>query len=247
MKKLNALVLALLLSAAFIACKKNPVVINESLNATKTDLIKKGEPVLFTFSKAAGDVKWNVSPSANTQINASGNNASIMFGVKGNYLITAVSGNVTESASVSVSDSIYTVPVGGGNGGSRPTIVPFLDGETLKINVSKVDSGSFSGLILSVLTTNSYPCLSNSLLSTFTFGTNSYEINFTAVSVPGNCTTGTTKAAGFIDIYPISAGTSTLTINFNNKTYSGTIVKTGSNYVINWAYTSGVTISPTSL
>ncbi len=247
MKKVKILTLGLLLTIGFMACKKNDTIGTAGLDATKTSLVKKGEPVLFTLSQPAGStVNWSVNPSANTQINASGNQASIMFGAKGNYVVTAVAGNVSASRSVSVSDSSYTGG-GSGGGGTPSTTLSFSAGEVIKITASRMDSGSASGLILSALTTNSYTCLSNSLLSTFTSGTNSYGINFTGVSVPAGCTAGTAKAGGFSYLYPVASGTSTLTINFNGTTYSGTIVKTGNSYTINWPYTTGVIISPTSL
>ncbi len=243
MKRAKILTLGLLLAIVFMACNKNDTPDNVSLDATKTSLIKKGEPVVFTLSQSAGNtVNWSVNPSANTQINTNGNQASIMFGAKGNYVVSAVAGNISASRPVSVSDSTYT-----GGGGTPPTTLVFSAGESIKITASRIDSGSTSGLILSALTTNSYTCLSNSLLTSFTSGTNSYGVNFTGVSVPGSCTTGTAKAGGFSYLYPVASGTNTLTINFNGMTYSGTIVKTGNSYTINWAYTTGVTISPTSL
>ncbi len=244
MKKVKILAIGLLIATGFLACKKNDDTVSANLDATKTTFIKRGEPVIFTFSQSATNgVTWSVSPSANTQINASGNKASIMFGAKGSYVVTAVTGNISASRSVSVSDSTYYT----GGGETPPTTVPFTTGESIKITASRIDSVSTSGLILSALTANSYPCLSNSLLSTFTTGTNSYGINFTGVSVPGGCTTGTAKAGGFNYLYPVAGGTNILTINFNGTVYSGTIVKTGNSYTINWPYTKGVTISPTSL
>lgn len=245
MKKVKILALGLTLAIGFMACQKENTPNSTTLDASKTTSIAKGEPVVFTLSQTAGSaVNWSVTPSANTQINTNGNQASIKFGAKGNYVVTGVTGNVSASRSVSVLDSTYN---GGGGGGTPPTTLPFSAGELIKITASRIDSGSTSGLIFSAITTNSYTCLSNSLLSTFTSGANSYGVNFTGVSVPGGCTTGTAKAGGFDYLYPLATGTSTLTINFNGTNYSGTIVKTGNNYVINWSYTTGVTISPTSL
>lgn len=245
MKKVTIAVLGFLFAISFVACKKTDVPGNANLEASKTSSIQKSEPVLFTLSQVAAgsSVNWKVSPSANTLISANGNQASIKFAQKGNYTVTAVSGSITASSSITVLDSVYT----GGQNQTPATILPFSAGEVIKITASRIDSGSTSGLLFSVITTNSYTCLSNSLKSSFTSGANNYGINFTGVSVPGGCTTGTAKAGSFIDLYPIASGTNTLTINFKGTNYTGTIVKTGNNYTINWAYTTGVTIIPNSL
>lgn len=245
MKKVTIAVLGFLFAVSFVACKKNDVQGNANLEASKTSSIQKSEPVLFTLSQVAtgSTVNWSVSPSANTQISASGNQASIKFAQKGNYTVTAVSGSITASSSITVLDSVYTDSVSQ----KPPTLLPFSAGEVIRITASRIDSGSTSGLLFSALTTNRYTCLSNSLKSSFTSGANNYGINFTGVSVPAGCTTGTAKAGSFNDFYPIASGTSTLTINFNGTNYTGSIVKTDTIYTINWADTTRITITPNSL
>ncbi len=250
MKKMKIPFLILFAAASFMACKKDSQVNIPGLDASKTNAIKKGEPVLFTLDQASAGstVNWTVSPSANTQIKSSGNQASILFGVKGNYVVTAVAGNVSASTPVSVSDSVYNGGGSGGGGGeTQPTTLNFSAGEKINIQVSRIDSGATSGLIFSTITSNEYTCLTNSLISTFTAGTNSFDISFDGVSVPANCTTGTAKASAFAFYYPVSEGTSSLTIHFNGTNYTGTIVKTGNSYQINWSYATGVVISPASL
>jgi hypothetical protein len=222
---------------------------NITLQVTKTSLIKKGEPVVFTFPQAAGTVKWNVTPDANTQINASGNKSSILFGIKGSYTVSAISGSFTASSTVSVTDSVYngdTTRTGGG-GGTPVTTLPFVSGEVINITVSRIDSGSVSGLLFSAQTTNSYTCIGNSLISETTSGANSHTIKYTGIRLPEDCIGGTAKAGGFNYLYPISSGTSTLTILVNGTTYSGTIIKTGTSYTINWSGAGKVLITPTTL
>ena len=247
MNKLKIATLGFLMTIGMIACKKNDATTTSNLDASKTSSIAKGEPVSFTLSQvpAGTTVNWSVSPSSNVQINSSGNKASILFGLKGNYTVRGVYGSTSATANVSVSDSVY-IP-GGSGGPSAPSTLPFSNGETINITASRIDSGSTSGLILSALTTNSYTCLENSLLSTYRSNGNSLSIAYTGVSVPAGCTTGTAKATAFSYFYPLASGTNTLSIIFNGTTYSGTIVKTGNNYSIHWSYTSGVIISPTSL
>src|ERR1017187_1913009 len=104
MNKVVVQVLGLLFVFGFMACKKDTASASKTaLKASKTISIAKGEPVLFTLPQAAlgNIVNWSVSPSANTQINASGDSASILFGSKGNYTVTAVSGSLKATSSVS--------------------------------------------------------------------------------------------------------------------------------------------------
>jgi hypothetical protein len=214
------------------------------VDASKSSSIKKGEPITFTLSQvsATSAVTWTVSPSTNTQIKTSGNKAAVQFGAMGSYTVKAVSGTTSASATVSVTDDTLA---SGATSGS--TTLPFSSGEQIKITTSKIDS-SASGqiLVLSAQTTNGYTCLSNYLLSAYTVSGTNYNVNYTGVSVPADCTTGTAKAGAFTYLN-IPVGTSTLKITFSGTTYTGTIVRTGGNFAINWTYTSGVTISPTSL
>ncbi len=119
MKKAVIPFLSILFAVCLYACKKDTAgTSNTSLDATKTSSILKGEPVVFSMSQAVtGDsVRWSVNPSDFAQINTSGNSASIMFGSKGNYTVTGVSGATVATSIVSVTDSVYT----GGNYRQHP-------------------------------------------------------------------------------------------------------------------------------
>ncbi len=242
MKKIRIPVAGLILVISFLACKKDESTIGTSLTASKSSLVKRGEPVLFTMTSvgAGSSVNWTIQPSTNAQITANGNQASIKFSQKGAFTITGTSGSASASKAVSVTDTSYSVA------GTPSTTLSFSSGELLKITVSKFDSGSISGLLFSVVTTNSYTCLQNSLLSVATHNTNSFTFDYTGVLVPSGCTSGTAKAGTFNAFFPAS-GTNTLTINFNGTSYTGTIVKTGSSYTINWPNSTKVQISPMSL
>ena len=250
MKKAKLLSLGLLLTIGFMACKKNDTPSTTNLKASKSSLIKKGDPVLFTLSRSSENpVNWSVKPSANTQVNPAGNQAAVKFGAQGNYFVTAVSGIDSVSVWVSVSDST-NAGVGGSNNTQESnnvvTFVPFSADETIKITASKIDTGDGSILIFSALTTNSYPNISNYLGSTFTESTSGFEINYNGVAYPllGG---GTAKAGGFSYINPNGSGIYKLTIILNGKTYTGEIVRTGNNFAINWPYASGVSISTNNL
>jgi len=248
MKKVSTPFLGLLFSIFIFACKKDgsTTTSNSSLDATKTSSISKGEPVVFSLAQAlTGDpVSWSVNPAEFAQINSSGNTASIMFGSKGNYTVTATSGATGATSVVSVTDSIYN---GGDIGNTPSSTLPLLSGEVIKISVIRLDTNAVSGLAFVTQTTNNYTCLSNSLNSETTSDANGFTIKFTGVNVPGGCTGSEAKARGFNYLYPVTNNSNKLTIVLNGTTYNGTITKTAGGFTIDWPNSTGVTISPTSL
>jgi hypothetical protein len=222
------------------ACSKDPVNNSTTLVASKTNDIKKGEPILFTLYNNPDSIVWTITPSVNTQVTASGSVASIKFGRKGTFKILATSGTKKDSTVVNVEDSVFTPP-------TSATLLPFSAGEKISITASKLDSGASSGLILYAHTKNSYSCFTNYLSADYGQTGDSCKISFTGVAVPANCTSGTAPADGFEYFIPLNDGTHTLTIKLNNNTYTGSVVKAGSNYSINWSYTDGVVILPSTL
>jgi hypothetical protein len=246
MKRNILIMMIAALLIGFLACNKDE---NEpgasKLEASKTEKIKLGEPVLFKFSEApAGSaVQWTVSPDNDVKVTANGNTASILFGQKGNYFVNATLGTLKGTSEVSIQDSIYNP------GGGSPTIVP-LTGDQIAITVTKMpDSIGKIGLNLAFVTKNKYKCMNNSLLFTRMDENNTtptYKINFSGVEIPAdaNCTGGESLAQGATVFYPIAVGNSALEIILNGIVYKGSINKTGSTITISWTYTSGVTISP---
>lgn len=248
MKKLIIPITCVLLIVGFLACKKDASSNQTSLVASKQSSIAKGEPVQFSLSQApaTASVAWTVTPSTNTQVNASGNKATILFGAKGSYTINAVAAGISASSSVTVGDSVYN-PGGTGSGNNQPTTASLLANEVIKITVTRIDSFNTSGLVFSAQTTNSYPCDYNTLIAETSLANNGFSFNFTGVSIPAGCSTGSSKAGAYVYAYPITAGTIPLSITVAGKNYTGSITKTGNNYTISWTNTTAVTITPTNL
>ncbi len=248
MKKLIIPIACVVLMTGFPACKKDASSSQTNLVASKQSSIAKGEPVQFSLSQAPANasVAWTVSPSANTQVNASGNKATILFGEKGSYTINAVAAGISANSSVTVGDSVYN-PGGTGTGSNQPTTASLLANELIKITVSRIDSVNTSGLVFSAQTSNSYPCDYNTLIAQSSITNSAYSFNFSGVSIPAGCSTGTSKAGAYVYAYPITAGTIPLSITVAGKTYTGSITKSGNNYSIGWTNTTAVTITPTSL
>lgn len=241
MKNKTILLLCILAAAGITACKRdNTATSPVELDASKTADIKKGEPVVFTVNNPAGNsVNWTVTPgdNANVQINSSGARASVLFGIAGRFTVQATTANGSASTTVTIKDSVYT----GGGGGVTYSLVP-LTGDQIQLTPTRIDSGNFSGIVLSASTTKNYDCLNHYLLSQFSVSGNDYSINFQGVNVPdgNNCTSGQARASGYIYLYPISDGSHAINVAMNGTTYSGSLVKNGSGYTITWPYSSGV-------
>ncbi|MEI7501523.1 MAG: hypothetical protein WCK84_13880 [Bacteroidota bacterium] len=212
------------------------------LDATKTSNIKKGEPVNFTFSQAPSlsAVQWTVVPFNDVQIISSGNTASILFGNAGSYTVNASYSQFKGSTSVSVQDSIYNP----GSGGT-PTYEP-LTGDEIFITVSSTDSMGISGLIFRYITEKKYQCLNHTLLFDNNYSEQNLQVVFKSVMIPSAdfCTSGEDYASGGTVWFPIAVGNHGFEVVLDGKTYSGSLVNSGSTYTFTWPYSSGVTITP---
>jgi len=227
----------------FASCNKDENTTAQSnLDASKTDKIKLGEPVHFTFSEAAetGIVQWNVEPDSGVQINASGNKASILFSNPGSYNVNASINDLRGSVDVIVGDSIYN-PGGGG----EPTYEP-LAGDQIFITVSRVDSMGLSGLDFRYITEKKYNCLNHTLLFGNDFNGQDLKVVFNAVYIPSEefCTAGEDYATGGTAWYPIDDGNHAFEVFLDGVTYTGSFVKSGTTYTFTWPYSSGVTLTP---
>ena len=153
MKKIIVFTALSMLAISFTACKKDsatPTPATTVLTASKTTGIKQGEPVIFTAANVTvkDTAKWTVSPSANTQINASGASASILFKQKGQYTVTALVAGIMSRSTVTVTDSIYK-----GTGPAPTTYSSVaLTGDQLTLTPSVNDSANY--VAISTLTKN---------------------------------------------------------------------------------------------
>jgi hypothetical protein len=145
-----------------------------------------------------------------------------------------------------ITDTTRTDSSGHGGGIKRDTILP-LTADQIHITPSKIDSGGVSGLALSAITANNYPCSNNYLLTGLaTFGGN-YTLFFPGVNIPANCSGGLAQAQGARTLFSVNDGSHVFKVVLNGITYTGSFVKTGSQYTFTWPYTSGVTISPLTI
>lgn len=235
---------------SLIACQKENSASSGQLEASKTTGIKMGEPVLFSIPKvmAGSTVNWSVTPNNNNiQINATDSLASIRFGQKGNFIVTATSGTISQRTTVTVDSTIYDTAH---SGHTLPSdTLRSLAGDEIKITPSVNDLGGDSSiLVLSATTTKKYNCLNNYLVTTLSFidgvAGRDYTLEYPGVNIPSTCTAGTKKATSMSFVYPVASGTHNFKVLLNGTTYRGSFTKVGKTYTFTWLYTNGVTISP---
>ncbi|MNS21425.1 hypothetical protein D3C72_531860 [compost metagenome] len=132
-------------------------------------------------------------------------------------------------------------------GGYSSTTVA-LTGDQIRITPS-LGNDTTTFITLTAETVNSYDCLNNILVNTSSFDATSLSIHYTGVDIPSSsyCTAGQKKATATNVLYAPVNGTYGFTVKLNGTTYTGSIVKNGSNYTFNWPYTSGVIVAPLSL
>ncbi len=103
-------VLAILLYG-MMGCKKDNVQnLDNTVYEETISGIKKGEPVLLTFSNSNNITKvdWTVTPNIGVNKSEVGNYATLLFSNGGTYSILAKAGNATAKYKVEVIDSTYT-------------------------------------------------------------------------------------------------------------------------------------------
>jgi hypothetical protein len=255
-----------------IACQKETSERTNELTASKTTAIRRGEPVVFAMAAAQNGqtVRWTVRPDAGVQINTSGHKASIRFAFAGQYTVSGIAGADSASTPVIVTDSVYQAPDSTSWGDTTsipgecttcpppdtvavPPVMYLLDTlrfsatETLQLTLSVIDSNGATGLSIMAITTESYLCNGNALVSSVNSSQNPFQLNYPGILVwTPSRQTDQRKATvrSPIILFPIAEGRNSFSVVLNYKTYVGSFVKTGNTYAFTWPYSSGVTITP---
>ena len=227
----------------FTSCNKDENEMTQSaLDASKTEQIKMGEPVNFTFSQVQDQspVTWSVWPESNIQINPSGNKASILFGNSGSFTVNACYGELQGSVDVIVQDSVFNP------GGGDPYINEPLTGDQIFITVTRYDSMGVSGLDFSYITEKKYNCLNHTLMYDNIFSGKDLKVVFNSVFIPSEefCLEGSDHASGGTVWYPVEEGSHGFEVVLDGVTYTGSFIKNGSTYTFTWPYNSGVVLTP---
>lgn len=243
MKKI-ILSFSIALAIFLVACQKEKSGNSNQLEVSKTAGIAMGEPVLFSMSQvpSGSEISWNVTPNKYVQLTPADNNAaSVNFGQKGKYTITAITGTFSQSATVTVDSGICIPPF-------PVDTLRSLEGDAISLTPSVIDSGDSSILILSATTAKKYNCLNNNLIASLSFidgiAGRDYTLEYPGVNIPRTCRAGGKKATAMTFVYPITVGAHNLKVSLNGKAYYGSFTKVGKTYTFTWPYASGVTISP---
>jgi hypothetical protein len=254
MKNILALIFSFLALTIFIAaCKKGNTnsKINSLITLSKAS-IKRGEQVYATADMANGSsiVKWTVRPSNYAQVLSSNASAIAIFAIAGKYQITASyysSADTTLAydssiAPIVVTDSIFLAS----------TVVSTTD--SLIISADQIALtpvfASDSGLVMSAQTSDLYNCSAYITAygweqgqSTVGFLFNSAE----AVESIGNCNGARNPAISYIFFTALANGTYSVSANYKQVNYQGSLTVTDTDFTFYWNYTTGIVISPLNI
>ncbi len=217
---------------------------NFSMTSSKLAGIKQNEPISLSVHNAitGNQISWAVSTS-NPLLSYSlhANNAkrteeTISFsGLTGYATITAIDGIYSQRRTVWVSgDTIIS-------GGSDTT--NFILGDKLLITPSVEEVSGVKKLVFTANTSRKYNCTTDKILS---FNSNNdYQIDYSGVSIsPTTCNTRSV-ASSINSFKNIQTGTHPFSINFGNKTYTGSFeLMSDGKFVFTWPNNNEVTISP---
>lgn len=241
------------MSLLFISCSKDPTAsaMKPVLFLSKTTL-KIGEPLYATLSGQANNtnVAWSSSSTGQVWASISTDSATYLFTNPGTYTVKAkfqsgINGsNDSSYGNVIVTDSIFSDTT---TTTCDVILVKNLTADD-QVNLTPVDY-SDTGLVFVAHTTNLYnhsPLLnSNGEIQVSERG---FEVTINSTLIyPCSGSTAPAPAVGLVALTGLINRTYTLAFKLNNTTYSGTLTVTDTNISIDWAYSTGVTISPLTL
>ncbi len=212
-----------------------------NLSASKQVNIEQNEPVVFYIHNSTGrfsQIAWKVSQGTPTiDKDTTNKTATITFPGSGIYTVTAIDGVHKQSRSVWVNDPATS--------NSEHDTVPFILGEKLRIRPSIITIAGVKQLVMEASTTNPYHCPTDKILSFPFSSTNNYSIDYLGVAIASQPCSPFSVATCSNSFASISVGSHNFTINFGNKTFTGSLnVSSGGIYTFTWPDESVVNISP---
>lgn len=253
----TSIMISLSLLTVIPACVKNSASTGystgtngSSLSLSKT-IVERGEPLLVSTSKPDVNavIRWKVYPTNNTVILPTDNQAAIFINQPGSHQVTAnyyLPSDTTiaydsSSSNITVIDSTYTPPPIGSDfdtaslAGDQLTLIP----------TSSMDSG----LVILVRTSRLYNCypyltayggMQGAGISSLGFDFRSAEV----VEGKGDCAGIKNPAYAYMPLNTLASGVYTITADFNQVNYQGSLTVTDTDYTFTWNYSSGIIISP---
>jgi len=253
----TSIMISLSLLTVIPACVKNSASTGystgtngSSISLSKT-VVERGEPLLVSTTKPDVNaiIRWKVYPANNSVILPKDNQAAIFINNPGSHQVTAnyyLPSDTTiaydsSNSTITVVDTIYTPPPVGSDydtaslAGDQITLFP----------TSSLDSG----LVILANTArlyNCYPYLTaygwtqGGVTSTLNFDFRSAEV----VEGKGDCSGIKNTAYAYMPLNTLASGIYTITANFNQVNYQGSLTVTDTDYTFTWNYSSGIIISP---
>jgi hypothetical protein len=210
---------------------------NFSMTTSKFVNIKTNEPVVFSVHNAqfGNTIAWSVtSPSYNIVRDNILKTATITFTSGGYGVVEASDGVNSQRRTVWVNDVA--------NSNFNFDTVPFMLGDKLELTPTVEQTSTGKRLVVSASTTKKYHCVTDKILS-YNFK-NDYIIDYSGVVIsPEPCSprSVSTCANSFRNI---QIGSHPFTINFGNKTYTGSFyLDAFGTYTFTWPDTSEVSFS----
>ena len=247
-KLVIGIILLVLLQLA--ACERNNVDVAadkaksfklSSIEASRETNIKRKEPVIFSLNSElpASSYRWKVLPNEYVFINKGAENTTVIFDKAGTYTVVAQDSITLDSVfiNVSVGNEIY-----------QDTLEPITADDIISLTPVTYADSAFH-LDFTALSKNDYPCANNSLTYSLGKTGNTYQINFSGVTIPANCSGEKSKSKSKIVFNWLIEENVTygLEITLNGKTYLGSFLRKGEKYQFTWPHTAGVILTTTSL
>jgi len=200
-----------------------------SLTAAKIDGISLNEEVLFTVNNAGSTpLVWKVSSNVDVIDVVADNKKAIVSFKSGN------SGTVTVTQNgESVSRTIFLNDVANNN---AIDTVPFIFGD--KLNITPTLSNDKKTLYLTANTTYNYQCNTDKILSVSDNANNSFSVSYGGVVMSSTLCSTIVPANCINSFNNITNGLYPFIINYENKTFIGTLTVNNNKYDIGFVNNS---------
>jgi hypothetical protein len=255
MKNICLLFSSFLLAAAMIpACKKSSSAQHQAapLLTLSKPAVKKGEQVFATVALPSGavNVKWDIGLSANALVFPGTGNAKVIFASAGKYQISAKYYSTTgaalpydsSTAPVTVTDSVF----------QPDDLMSGWDSVTLTGNVITLIpvAATDSGLVVAAQTADLYDC--SAYITAYGWGQGPSSLSFLfsnaeAVQTGGSCNGMKSPAISYIFFTALANGTYSVSVDYAQATYQGSLTVTDHDFTFSWPYSTGVVIAPLSI
>ncbi len=226
MKNITYLIGVLFTAILLFSCTKEDVNLKtDNLKVMENQVFYTGSSVVLTFQNwtKKESIAWQVSPKENISIRDSADVATILFRTPGDYIVTAQSGAIIQTLTITVTDPFK----------------PFVN-ETLTITPVLYDSLDRLGIAFITETTTTYACLEDYIVAEKSIKEELLHINFLGVMTSNNCTETAGKINFNLHFVPLKPKDYPIEINLEGKKYTGKFKYDGLNSQIDWEYKSGV-------